>query len=580
MYRKYEIGLTAHIAKAKMDHYRRIIRQNSSCRSIWKVVDGFMGKKTEKEQIKAVMRNGELITDEKAMANEFKDLFCSIITINNGLAYPGQEIVSNTMMLDENISTDIIPMLNDIKGGSKDEYGLNKSILKKIIFSIIDPLTILYSRCMTECVFPECLKRATVIPIHKKGDKTNPMNYRPISILPIFGKILEKIIKKQINAFLDDNNIRDHRQHGYRKGKGTETAIQALITSVTHGLDNSSKVATLFLDLTKAFDCVDHEILLYRLHCYGLRGNIYKLLKDYLTNRTQVVVIGQERSEITSIDKGVPQGSVLGPILFVLYIDTIFKTQTRGQIIAYADDICVTWAESDHADLKTKMLEDISVLHSYLTSVKLSVSEKSRVIMFKIKDVESVNSQEETDIAEHIPFEVTTEFNYLGVLIDDRLKWDQHVERLTNKIRSALRAIYTLRHMAPLNVVKSVYIATVQSHLIYGLPVWGSLCSDKLERAVKRVSRVLHVKSMTELYSWRSLHSLCTVDIPRPHISNPRRSTVDKIRVEKCRTAFRTKQFPVAAINIFNTLPVDVRTMYFMDRVAYKRVIREICECE
>lgn len=262
-----------------------------------------MGKTAAKKTVTAVMKEGNLVTDERAIANVFNEFFGSIPTTSRGRAYSNPRFVPSTMRIDEDVSTDIIPMLNDIKGKSTDEFGPNKSILKEIIFNIIDPLTILYSRFLNECVFPECLKRATVIPIFKKGDKTNPNNYRPISILPIFGKILEKIIKKQITKFLDNNLILDHRQHGYRAGRGTETAIQALITSVSCGLDESSKVATLFLDLTTAFDCVDHNILLHKLHCYGLRGNIHNLLKNYLTNRSQVVAIGQERSSRTQIVK-------------------------------------------------------------------------------------------------------------------------------------------------------------------------------------------------------------------------------------------------------------------------------------
>lgn len=282
IYTSYERRLRTHIMNEKISYYKRVLHRNSNQKSIWKVVDSFTGKLKERETIKVLLKNGHHIGNSKEIANELCAFFSTHPQTNSGQSYSGQDFVSCTLRLEEDVAADIIPMINEVKGKSIDEYGFNRNTVKQIIFNIIDPLSVLYSRCLTECVFPVCLKRAIVIPIHKKGDKTNSNNYRPISILPIFGKILEKLMKKQIMSFLEINHILDGRQHGYRTGKGSETAIQELIGHVATGLDNSQKVATLFLDLTKAFDRVDHDILLYKLHCYGLRGNIPKFWVESL----------------------------------------------------------------------------------------------------------------------------------------------------------------------------------------------------------------------------------------------------------------------------------------------------------
>lgn len=358
-------------------------------------------------------------------------------------------------------------------------------------------------------------------------------------------------------------------------GQGKEeTAIQELITQVACGLDNSKKVATLFLDLTKAFDRVDHDILLYKLHCYGLRGNTQRLLKSYLTNRSVAVLVGQESSERSEMRWGVPQGSVLGPVLFTLYIDNIFTTGIKGQLIAYADDICVTWMESTDAELLSSMNQDIVCVNNYMLSQKLSISDKSRVLIYSIND-----DQDKNEWATNIQYQLTEDYKYLGVVVDSRLKWDLHINQLTKLTRSGLRAIYSLSRIAPPSIVRAVYKATIQSHLIYGLAVWGSSSSmDRLESTVRRVSKNLCVMSMSELYKWRCLSSMCTVNVARPVVRNPRLSTIDIIKIDKMRTAFRAGQFPVPALRIFNSLPPWLRTSFFKFRNEYKKAIRAYSE--
>ena len=199
---------------------------------------------------------------------------------------------------------------------SKDIYGLNAKILKHIVDVIKEPLSLILNKCIHESVFPDELKVAKVIPLFKKGDKQDCSNYRPISILPIISKIFEKIIHTRLLQFFEKNKILHENQFGYQKGKSTTKALIEIVGAIVDSFNAKENIGATLLDLSKAFDCVNHEYLLHKLHHYGIRGDTHNLIASYLSNRTQKVVIGNNISECKLLDIGVPQGSILGPLFF------------------------------------------------------------------------------------------------------------------------------------------------------------------------------------------------------------------------------------------------------------------------
>ena len=204
---------------------------------------------------------------------------------------------------------------------SKDVYDINSVLIKNIADIIAFPLSILYNKCVSAGYFPDSLKIAKVIPIYKKGIKDNIENYRPISILPILSKIFEKVIKTRISSFIENTNIINNIQFGFRNNMSTIDAVNALIEEVTDNLDSKLKCSMVSLDLSKAFDTIDHNILINKLSNIGLRGVCLKLMKSYLFNRKQQVIFNNSISLLLPIKMGVPQGSVLGPLLFIyIYI--------------------------------------------------------------------------------------------------------------------------------------------------------------------------------------------------------------------------------------------------------------------
>jgi len=222
----------------------------------------------------------------------------------------------------------------------------------------------MFNLSISSGVCPNSLKIAKVIPIYKKDDSALVSNYRPISLLPSISKILEKIVHKRLYNFLNSNNLLIPNQYGFRKSHSTDYALIKLYDKIIHSLSNKEHTFGIFMDLSKAFDTINHEILINKLHNYGIRGTSLAWFKDYLKNRKQYVVYESEKSQELNITCGVPQGSILGPLLFILYINDIVKSSQLLTFIIFADDTNILYS---HKDLNTA----ISTLNNELSKIQL-----------------------------------------------------------------------------------------------------------------------------------------------------------------------------------------------------------------
>ena len=223
----------------------------------------------------------------------------------------------------------------------KQSCGFDNISLKLLKFSknvLIKPITIIINQMLNTGYFPDRLKIGKVKPIFKKGDNSNFSNYRPISLLPAISKIFERVIYDQLYSYFLENNLFYSSQYGFRPQHSTELASLELADRIIQNLDNKQSPINFYLDLSKAFDTLDHGILLHKLHYYGITGTAYNLFKDYLSNRKQYVEFDNIPSTLLDIKTGVPQGSILGPLLFIIYINDISKASSLLDFIVYADD--------------------------------------------------------------------------------------------------------------------------------------------------------------------------------------------------------------------------------------------------
>ena len=273
---------------------------------------------------------------------------------------------------------------------------------------------------------PSALKIAKVIPIYKKGDKGEYGNYRPISLLPTFSKIYEKIIHKRLYSYVINRSIIYESQYGFRQGHSTVNAISELIENIIEGFDKQESTLAVFLDLSKAFDTIDHSILLKKLEFYGIRGKALDWFVSYLKNRQQFVSLDGHNSETLDIKCGVPQGSVLGPLLFIIYTNDLPHTLKHSKSILFADDTNLFKTSKDISELFNHVNSDLKVITEWFYSNHLSLNTtKTHYVLFTLT--------KHNTTSQHIYLggtliERKQYVRFLGILVDDKLSWKYHID--------------------------------------------------------------------------------------------------------------------------------------------------------
>ena len=321
-------------------------------------------------------------------------------------------------------------------------------------------------------MFSICFKISKVIPVYKKGSPLEVSNYRPISLLSNIEKIIEKIMYSRLESFLNKNNILFDRQFDFRKGFSTSHALLSITERIMLALDKGQFACGVFLDLQKAFDTVDHKILCNKLLHYGVRGVANHWFESYLTGRQQFVSVSDHNSQLKDILHGVPQGSVLGPLLFLLYINDLNNALTYSHVYLFADDTHILHINNSIDSLCKKLNIDLKLLCNWLNANKIALNNnKTELIVFKHHSKKlNYNLKLKLNGRRLFP---SQSIKYLGVIIDENLNWCQHIKALSIKLRRANGALSKLRHYVPNYILISVYYAIFASHMRYGCQVWG-----------------------------------------------------------------------------------------------------------
>ena len=344
----------------------------------------------------------------------------------------------------------------------------------KIVADLIAiPLCRIVNLSFSKGVFPELLKTAKVIPSFKAGSADDVNNYRPISLLSIFDKILEKIMHKQLYAFLEEKEVLFKNQFGFRKKCSTGHSLIEITEKIRESIDKGKFGCGIFIDLKKAFDTVNHKILLTKLEHYGIRGNMLKWFESYLTNRKQYVFYNGVSSDVKSVTCGVPQGSVLGPLLFLLYINDLPNISKKLSFFLFADDTNIYYQSSDLKELEKTVNEELKKLSLWLNINRLALNvAKTNFVIFR--STQKIANHNVTLIMNKKALQQKDHVKYLGVLLDEHLNWKYQINQVSLKISRGIGILAKLKPVLKDKLLRSIYFSLVYSYLTYGVHVWGS----------------------------------------------------------------------------------------------------------
>ena len=362
----------------------------------------------------------------------------------------------------------------------EDPVKISPKIYKLGARSMSNILPNFINRCFSEGYFPDCLKLARVTPIFKEGDTTVCSNWRPISITCCTSKLIEKLAKKRLLPYLKKHKILTDFQFGYRTEHSTSHAILNISDNILNNFDDKKHTVSIFLDLSKGFDCVDHTILLKKLRHYGIRGVAFNFFKSYLTNRRQQTLVNGTLSEFLTVLCGVPQGSVLGPILFLLYTNDL-ENASNFAINLFADDTCLSLSHNNINELQIQSNIEAAKIHEWFLANRLTTNSK-KASNFILSDYIGDNNPNFKIKMGNVLLKRVKSVKYLGVMLDENITWSEQIEYLSTKLSRSAGIFSKLRYYLKKDILIRVYHALFNSHLQYAILCWGNTNSTNLHR--------------------------------------------------------------------------------------------------
>jgi hypothetical protein len=594
--------------KAKFKHYQTLINNyKSDSKRLWKTINELTGKcKNKSDSIDYININGIKTYNNENISNGFCEFFSNVgAKVATGIGKCSKDYKeymtshsTNSIYLYPTNRYEIEKIINNFK--NKTSFGNDKisnTLIKSLKSEISYPLEIIFNKSITEGIFPNKFKLAHVLPIFKNNNKHEFTNYRPISLLTCLSKILEKIIHNRLYVFLEDNKLFSDLQFGFRKKLSTIDAITCFLTKLIPSLDKKEFNIGIFIDLSKAFDTIDHDILLYKLERLGIRGIAKTWFQDYLANRKQSVRINKVNSNDfflstpCNVTHGVPQGSILGPILFIIYISDMTNSLKHGTAISFADDTTLLIRNKSFEDLYIHAYEDLHSLIDYLNANKLSINlSKTKYILFKPNIRKYCNLNKVPDlIINNIEIKQVEYTKFLGIYIDSKLNWMYQVNNIINKLKQSLYIFNSTKSLLPISSKILLYHAHVVSHITYGTLLWGPMinnvqinkikaCINKIVTAIKNVKKInnyyvvykelkiLKFEDIIELelnkFMYKMLNNLITENIQNAFDNEPRHYNTRNRnipRIAQHNTNLYNNSFMAKSAIMFTRLPEEIK---------------------
>ena len=608
LYRKARNATTRAIKSSKANYNRIVLSENlSRPKQFWnRIKKCYHTKNTASSTPKSFQINDKIVSDEKLITDGFcsyfteigKSLQRSIFTLGDktwkyynhssiqGKVNPKNALFNFKLVTSKDITL-IIKSLNTSTSPGYDNIPV--SLLKDGMNELSKPLTNLINKCIAQSVFPSAEKKARIIPIYKSSEQKLMTNYRPISVLPVLSKVFELTVHHQLYEYLEENNLLSNVQFGFRKNRSSQHAVTLLTDHIRTHIDRGECTGAVFMDLSKAFDTVDHGCLISKLVLYGIRNIELCWFESYLFNRKQYVQFKNSSSNPQSTITGVPQGSILGPLLFVLLMNDIECGIKKCKIFLYADDAVLFASNKDSSIIEQDLNSDVIHIGSWFNDNNLVINlkeGKTEFMMFgspqKIK-----KSTEVKIVFNNSTVTETRTYKYLGVLFDKSLNYAAHLDKVYKKASGRIKLLSRIRCDLNPYAAEMIYKMMVAPIIYYCSNIFLGNSMLRFQKLHERAYRIVyHNKNEHKwLTIQNEMNRRCVVDVFKclnkirtpnvfdnyfsrtAHGMNTRGNN-NLITVPKVRTEIGKKSFSFQGTVIFNKLPRAIR-----EEISYTKFI-------
>ena len=593
-----KIRVNKKIVDTKNSYFENVFRTyKNDVKKTWKTIKNLMGNLQPDTSVKELVINGLSYTKDEDIAESFNEFFTEIgskldselePSIHSPLKWMPPPRTSS-FFLSNVTERECLRYISKFKNSKTNIDEMPVTILKKLSPFFITPLVFIINSCFKKSIFPSCLKIGRVIQIYKTGDRCEPSNYRPITTLPYLSKLFEMCLSVRLVKYFEKFSLLTELQFGFRKQRSTSDAVTEFCKLVYNSFDSKNYLGGVLIDFKKAFDTISHKILLDKLHNYGIRGFPLQLIRNYLCNRKQYVSFRDSVSTLRNVSVGLPQGSCLGPFLFLVYINDLPHVSSVLRYTLFADDTTLSHTSSNFHELISNLNIELGKVMEWATANRLTINAtKTKVMLFSNKHIPDFDNSIKLGTQN---LTIVSDSKFLGVHLDTKLNFDKHIDYITGKIARSTGIFFKIRGNLPLKARLGFYFGFIYPFLIYNVTVWGGTYNCYLSNLIVQHKRIIRAIADAGFNAHTSpiffnLKLLKFVDIYKYFVSIFMYANLSKFSIQHslntrqhnlassifCRLTKTQQSIMFRGPQIWNELPLEIRDSPTLP--VFKRVLK------